>query len=109
MKLSMAVTQRAAFLLALATGLFAQKLVNPGGADGLLYGNPKQFLIQLLAVVVVFAWGFVTSTIILKLLDLVMGLRVTPEEEEVGLDVSQHGEYAYWPELSAGDIQRGGG
>jgi Amt family ammonium transporter len=88
---------------ALATGLFAQKLINPGGADGLLYGNPKQLAVQVLAIAVVFIWGFVASVVILKVFDWVMGLRVSPEEEALGLDVSQHGEYAYWPELTPGD------
>lgn len=80
---------------ALATGFFAQKFINPGGADGLLYGNPKQVLVQLAAVAATAIWGFVMSIVILKVIDWVMGLRVTPEEEEVGLDMSQHGEVAY--------------
>lgn len=80
---------------ALATGLFAQKLVNPAGADGLLFGNPHQFLVQVLAVAAAAAWGFGGSWVVLKVLDLVMGLRVTPEEELLGLDVTQHGEAAY--------------
>jgi ammonium transporter, Amt family len=80
---------------AIATGFFAQKLINPGGADGLLYGNPKQVLIQIAAVAATAIWGFVMSVILLKIIDWVMGLRVTPEEEEMGLDLSQHGETAY--------------
>ena len=80
---------------ALATGLFAQKAINPAGANGLFYGNPKQFLIQVIAVVVVAVWAFVMSTVILKLMDAWVGLRVTAEEEEMGLDLSQHGESAY--------------
>lgn len=80
---------------AIATGFFAQKLINPGGADGLFYGNPKQVLIQILAVVATAIWAFVVSIILLKIIDRVMGLRVTPEEEEIGLDLSQHGETAY--------------
>jgi Amt family ammonium transporter len=80
---------------ALATGIFCQKAVNAAGADGLLYGNPKQLLIQALAVVTVAVWAFLTSTIILKVMDLTMGLRVSAEEEELGLDLSQHGEYAF--------------
>ena len=80
---------------ALATGLFAQKAINPAGADGLLYGNPHQLLVQVIAIVAVGAWAFVTSAGILKLMDLVVRLRVTPEEEELGLDLSQHGETAY--------------
>lgn len=80
---------------AIATGFFAQKLINPGGADGLFYGNPKQVLIQILAVVATAIWAFVVSIILLKIIDRVMGLRVTAEEEEIGLDLSQHGETAY--------------
>jgi Amt family ammonium transporter len=83
---------------ALATGVFCQKAVNEAGADGLLYGNPKQLLIQALAVVVVGVWAFVVSAIILKIMDATMGLRVSAEEEELGLDLSQHGEYAFRPE-----------
>ena len=74
---------------------FAQKLINPAGADGLLYGNPKQVLIQIAAVAATAIWGFVMSVVLLKIIDWVMGLRVTPEEEEMGLDLSQHGESAY--------------
>jgi Amt family ammonium transporter len=80
---------------AIATGIFAQKLVNPAGGNGLLYGNPKQVLIQIAAVLASAVWGFVMSVLILKAIDWAMGLRVSPEEEEVGLDVSQHGESAY--------------
>ncbi len=80
---------------AIATGIFAQKLINPGGADGLLYGNPKQLLIQIAAVAATAVWGFVMSIVLLKVIDKVMGLRVTAEEEEMGLDLSQHGETAY--------------
>jgi len=80
---------------AIATGFFAQKFVNPAGADGLLYGNPKQVLIQIAAVAATAIWGFVMSIVLLKVIDRIMGLRVTAEEEEVGLDLSQHGESAY--------------
>ena len=80
---------------ALATGVFATKLVNDAGGDGLLYGNPKQLGIQFLAVVVTWVLGFVMTTVILKVLDGIMGLRVTDEEEAAGLDLSQHSETAY--------------
>jgi Amt family ammonium transporter len=80
---------------ALATGIFATKLVNDAGGDGLLYGNPKQLGIQFLAVLVTWVLGFVMTTVILKVLDGVMGLRVTDEEEAAGLDLSQHSETAY--------------
>jgi Amt family ammonium transporter len=80
---------------ALATGLFATKAVNAAGADGLFYGNPKLFLVQLLAVVVVLAYSFGVSFVLLKLLDKVMGLRVSREDEIMGLDLSEHGEAGY--------------
>ncbi len=79
----------------LATGLFASKAVNPAGADGLLYGNPSQFLVQALTVVIVIAFAMTMTFIITKALHKVMGLRVSPNAEEVGLDISEHGERAY--------------
>jgi len=80
---------------ALATGLFATTLVNPNGADGLFYGNPSQFVIQLISVVatIVFAGGI--TFILAKLLQRTIGLSVSENEELVGLDISQHGEQAY--------------
>ena len=80
---------------ALATGLFASKVVNPQGANGLFYGNPAQFLIQLLTVVVTIIFAFGMTFLITKLLSRFMGLRVSDDEEEVGLDISEHGEQAY--------------
>ena len=80
---------------ALATGIFATKLVNDAGGDGLLYGNPKQLVIQIMAVGVTLVLGFVMTTVILKVLDAVMGLRVSEEDEMAGLDLSQHSETAY--------------
>lgn len=80
---------------ALATGLFASKLVNPAGADGLFYGNPGLFLVQLLTVVIVVAFAFGATFGLAKLLDRTMDLRVSEVEEEVGLDISEHGEQAY--------------
>ena len=80
---------------ALATGLWATKTVNPAGADGLFYGNPAQFLIQLKATVITMVFSFVASLILLKIIDAVMGLRVTEHEERIGLDLTQHSEAAY--------------
>ena len=80
---------------ALATGIFATKLVNDAGGDGLLYGNPKQLGVQIVAVLVTWVLGFVMTTVILKVLDSTMGLRVTAEDEMAGLDLSQHSETAY--------------
>jgi Amt family ammonium transporter len=78
---------------AIATGIFASSSVN--GYSGLLEGNVQQFLIQLLAVVVVAAYTFVITMIIGKVVQKTMGLRVSSQEEVVGLDLSQHGERAY--------------
>jgi Amt family ammonium transporter len=78
---------------ALATGLFAAASI--GGVDGLTHGHGRQVLDQLAAIGVVWVYSFVVTAIILKVLDLTMGLRVSEEEELVGLDVSQHGERAY--------------
>ncbi len=80
---------------ALATGLFASVAINAGGANGLLYGNPKQLIVQLIAVLVTITYGFLATFIIVKAIDVVMGLRVTQEEEVMGLDITQHGEEGY--------------
>jgi Amt family ammonium transporter len=80
---------------ALATGLFASKAINPAGADGLFYGNPAQFGIQALAVLISVVFAFVGTFVILKLVDGMMGLRVSEEAERMGLDISQHEERAY--------------
>ncbi len=77
---------------ALATGLFAQLAVNPAGANGLLYGNPALLGSQAIAVGVTWVYAFTVTFILLKVLDRVMGLRVSDDEEEIGLDLTQHGE-----------------
>src|SRR5262249_48096534 len=80
---------------ALATGLFASKAVNDAGANGLFYGNPGQLGVQILAVLSTYALAVVGTVIILKIVDAVVGLRVTEEDEVSGLDLSQHSETAY--------------
>lgn len=80
---------------ALATGLFASKAINAAGADGLFYDNPAQLGVQALAVLISVAFAFVGTFVILKLVDGLMGLRVSDEEERMGLDLSQHEERAY--------------
>ncbi|WP_053382010.1 ammonium transporter [Nitrospira moscoviensis] len=79
----------------LATGLFASKAINAGGADGLFYGNPGQFGVQALTAVVTAVFSAVGSYVILKIVDGVTGLRIQPDEEATGLDLSQHNERAY--------------
>ena len=80
---------------ALATGLFAQKIINPAGNDGLLFGNPSLFMKQGIAVIAAIIYSAIVTFIILKVLDSVLGLRITEEEEEIGLDNTQHRESAY--------------
>jgi ammonium transporter, Amt family len=80
---------------ALATGLFASKAINPAGFDGLFFGNPGQLWIQFIAVATTMVFAFVMTVIILKLIDLVIGLRMTEEEEEKGMDISLHNETGY--------------
>jgi Amt family ammonium transporter len=80
---------------ALLTGVFATTSVNPAGFDGLLYGNPAQLGIQALAVGVAIIYAAGVTWVLLKLIDLTIGLRVSQEEEQIGLDRSQHGEAAY--------------
>lgn len=79
---------------ALATGIFATAAANSAGA-GLIDGNARQVVIQLVAIVVTMAFAFAITWLLARLVDVTTGLRVTPEEETVGLDISQHGERAY--------------
>jgi ammonium transporter, Amt family len=80
---------------AIATGIFATKAVNAAGGDGLLYGNPVQFWIQAKAVLVTLAFSFVATLVLLKVVDVIVGLRVSEQEERIGLDLSQHREAGY--------------
>ncbi len=76
----------------LLTGVFASKGVNPAGNDGLFYGNPAFFLTQFKAMLIVVAYSFSVSFIIFKFIALLLPLRVSEEEEELGLDATQHDE-----------------
>ncbi|MBN1625158.1 MAG: ammonia channel protein, partial [Deltaproteobacteria bacterium] len=80
---------------ALATGLFANAAINSAGSDGLFFGNPGQLLIQFISVAVTMIFAFCATFIILKAIDLFIGLRVSEEEEEKGLDISLHNETGY--------------
>jgi Amt family ammonium transporter len=80
---------------ALLTGVFASKAINPAGADGLLHGNPKQLGVQALAVLITWVYSAVVTFVLLKVIDVVIGLRVSEEGEDAGLDVDQHRESAY--------------
>jgi Amt family ammonium transporter len=79
---------------ALLTGVFAQKALN-GVADGLLFGNPRQLMIQAVAVTAAIVYSGLMSFVLLKLIALVLPLRASTDDEAVGLDVTQHGEEAY--------------
>jgi Amt family ammonium transporter len=79
----------------LATGLFASKAINTAGADGLFFGNTAQFGIQAIMVAAVAIFSAFGTWIILRLVDAMVGLRVSPEDEATGLDLSQHNERAY--------------
>jgi Amt family ammonium transporter len=80
---------------ALLTGVFAQKALNSAGNDGLLFGNPGQFVVQLTAVAAALIYSGVMSFILLKLIGLFLPLRANVSDESTGMDVSQHGEEAY--------------
>jgi Amt family ammonium transporter len=75
---------------ALAVGIFASATVN--SYTGLLSGNVAQFTAQIVAVLVSVGYAFVVSYILARVVDATIGLRVTENEEYVGLDISQHGE-----------------
>ncbi len=79
----------------IAAGLFATTAVNGDGANGLFFGNPGQVGIQIIAILVTIAFAFGMTYVLAKLLHWSMGLRVSPMEEEVGLDISSHGERSY--------------
>jgi len=79
----------------LATGLFASKAVNASGADGLFFGNPGFLVVQIVAATTVTIFSAALTYGLLKLVDRVVGLRLSPEEERMGLDLTQHDERAY--------------
>jgi Amt family ammonium transporter len=79
----------------IATGIFAKASINGIGSDGLIYGGFDQFVKQIVAVVVVAAFAAAATFVILKAIDIVIGLRVPEEDEVLGLDPTQHGELAY--------------
>ncbi len=79
----------------LATGLFASKLINDSGADGLFFGNAQLVGLQLIGVLAVGAYCFVVTWGLLYAVKVVMGLRVSRDEEEAGVDTAAHGEVGY--------------
>jgi len=79
----------------IAVGIWGTKTVNPGGINGLLYGNPMQLWIQVKAVLIVAVFSLAGSLVLLKLVDMVAGLRVSEQDERIGLDLTQHRESGY--------------
>ena len=79
----------------IATGIFATLTINPIAFNGLLYGNPGLLVSQGLAVLVIAVYSFVGSYVLLKVINVFSPLRVSPEDEEKGLDLTEHGEEAY--------------
>jgi Amt family ammonium transporter len=77
------------------TGVFAQKIFNPAGNDGLLFGNTSQLVTQTFGALVIIIYSVGMTFAMLKILDVTMGLRVSDEEEVIGLDITQHEESAY--------------
>ena len=80
---------------ALATGLFASVSVNSGGADGLFFGDAGLLWKQILSICGTGIYAFGVTYVLLVILDSVIGLRVTEEEEQMGIDLSEHGEAGY--------------
>lgn len=79
----------------LGAGLFAQKLINQAGSDGLFFGNAHQLLVQGLSIIAVAVYSFVLTLVLLKLVGAITGLRVSEEDEVAGLDITQHEESGY--------------
>jgi Amt family ammonium transporter len=80
---------------AMATGLFASTAVNPAGLNGFFFGNPPLLGIQALAVIATYAYVALYTFIICKIVDRVVGFRVSEDDETIGLDYTQHKESAY--------------
>ncbi len=81
---------------ALMLGLFADTSINSLGFDGVIFGGGSELLVnQVIAIVATFAFSFIVTYVVSKVLDKTMGLRVSTEDELVGLDQSQHAEAAY--------------
>ena len=76
----------------LLTGIFATKAVNSAGADGLFYGNFEFFFTQVKGLAIAVGYSTIVSFLIFKLINLIEPLRVSSEDEELGLDASQHDE-----------------
>jgi Amt family ammonium transporter len=87
---------------AILTGIFATKAVNSAGNDGLLFGNPGLLIPQIVGVIATYIFAAVGTFAILKLLGFFMELRVQPNSEDQGLDITEHGEEGYGEEFASG-------
>jgi Amt family ammonium transporter len=76
----------------LLTGVFASKKINPAGNDGLFFGNTDFFFTQLYGCLIVVAFATIMSFILFKVVNFIHPLRVSDDEEEKGLDITQHNE-----------------
>lgn len=76
----------------LMTGILSSKLINAAATDGLLFGGTTLFMSHIIALLAVVAFSFFGSLLLLKITDLISPLRVSEEEEKIGLDITQHGE-----------------
>ena len=79
----------------IATGLFASSAINAARPNGLFYGNPALVGIQAVAALIVAIFAFVGSYVLLRVINVFTPIRVSPAEEDAGLDITQHGEEAY--------------
>ena len=79
----------------IATGIFAEKAVNEAGANGLLFGNMQQFLVQSFLVLVAVTYAAAMTWVLYKFVDALIGMRVEQKQEIIGLDLTQHSESAY--------------
>ncbi len=79
----------------LSVGLFASKAINPAGANGLFLGNAHQLYVQAIGVLATIVYVFIVTFVLYKLVDLIIGVRVSEKEESMGLDLTQHRESAY--------------
>jgi len=90
---------------ALATGLFASKAVNPAGDNGLFFGNPDLLLTQLIGVVTTMVFASIMTFVLIKAIGVFMKVRADETDEEVGLDIAEHGERGYsYQDVSAGSL-----
>jgi Amt family ammonium transporter len=85
---------------AISVGLFATKMINPAGANGLFYGNAHLLVVQSFMILIVGLYSFIMTLVLIKITGIFSPIRLSKEDEEIGLDLSQHGELAYHSEAA---------